>query len=205
MPEFDVAAWRARLGAAPEAARPEILAELWVEARDRLVRRVERRLDGVPIVRQLVGASDVVQDVFPVALRKLPALLADERLDPFAWLVTLTGRKLGDRFKELLDVQERDLRRASALPDGSAAHPPSREPSPSEGARGAEAAAVFNGLMALLSPEDREVIRLARIEWKSNREVAAALGISTDAAAARLSRARKRFWALLQDLTDGEG
>ncbi|MCD5309453.1 RNA polymerase sigma factor [Kineosporia babensis] len=58
-------------------------------------------------------------------------------------------------------------------------------------------------LMAQLEPHDREVLELAVWEQLAPREIAVALGLSSQVVRARLSRARKRMRILLENHSSG--
>src|SRR5687768_11868990 len=79
---------------------------LFTRYRDRLRRMVDLRLD-----RRLVGrvdASDVVQEGYLDAVRRLPDYLADPRLPLFLWLRLVVGDRLGKVHRQHLGTQARD-------------------------------------------------------------------------------------------------
>lgn len=59
--------------------------------------------------------------------------------------------------------------------------------------------------LSRLSEADQEILRLSAWEGLSNREAAAALGISADAADQRLSRAKQRLARAYRRVETGRG
>ena len=129
-------------------------------------------------------AAEVASAVFGVLWQRI-----DEPLDdPLPWLYAVARRELanqrrGDRRRRslLARLSVRRLDRTTA-------------PDPAEGAvEGAAARAA----VARLRPADREVLMLVAWEGLDAGRAAATLGISEDAFAVRLHRARRRLEALL--------
>src|SRR4051812_29468426 len=82
------------------------LDDLFARHRDRLRRMVDLRLD-----RRLLGrvdASDVVQEGYVDAVRRLPDYLADPQLPLFLWLRLVVGDRLGKIHRQHLGTQARD-------------------------------------------------------------------------------------------------
>jgi RNA polymerase sigma factor (sigma-70 family) len=148
----------------------------------------------------VLGGADVVQSVYRIALRQLPLYLDKPPLDPYLWFVGIARQRLKSAFEYFFDAQRRDFRRNEALPEGSNAHPVAGDQSLSELAITNEEIELVRQLAEGLEPNDREVLLLYQFEEKPLAEVAAALGITADAAAQRVHRARKRFRSLFQEL-----
>jgi RNA polymerase sigma-70 factor (ECF subfamily) len=133
-------------------------------------------------------------------------ILAFERTEGFeprregayrAWLLRIAELKAREALRAHAGTGKRAVGREVArdlLRDSSVAA--AAGPSPSEAAMGVEQRGEVLRALATLSPDHREVIRLARIEGHSIAEVASRMGRSTDAvkrlygrALARLARA----------------
>ena len=85
------------------------LGELFGTQRDRLRRMVQLRLD-----RRLQGRldpSDVIQEAFVDAARRLPEYAADPAMPPFLWLRFLTAQRLVTLHRIHLGVKARDAGR----------------------------------------------------------------------------------------------
>ena len=127
--------------------------------------------------RTLADAEDVAAETFIVAWRKFEAIPASE---PLPWLYAVARRVLAnqrrgngrrERLAALLGVADVPTpMRAGEVLDGPA----------------------FDAL-ASLAPADQEVLRLLAWEELGNREIAQVLGITPNAVAIRLHRARARF------------
>jgi RNA polymerase sigma-70 factor (ECF subfamily) len=128
-------------------------------------------------------ADDVVAEVFLVAWRRLDDVPADRALP---WLYGVARGVLANR-RRAAGRREQLLHRLAVEPHSDA--PPATDP-------GVEAA------LAVLRPEDREVLRLAAWESLAASEIAVVLGCSPNAAALRLSRARARLRRALTGTDD---
>lgn len=125
----------------------------------------------------LADAEDVAAETFTIAWRKISTVPTEE---PLPWLYAVARRVLAnqrrgngrrERLAALLHVEDVATPiRAGEDRDGPA----------------------FRAL-ASLSPADQELLRLVAWEELGNRQVAAVLGITPNAAAIRLHRARSRF------------
>ena len=135
----------------------------------------------------LVDAEDVAAETFIVAWRKIDAI----PMDPTPWLYAVARRILAnqrrgngrrERLASLLRVQDvANPERAGVDRDGP----------------------VFDAL-ASLPPADQEILRLVAWEGLGHRQIAEVLGITANAVAIRLHRARARFAAALEAGSDGE-
>jgi RNA polymerase sigma-70 factor, ECF subfamily len=120
--------------------------------------------------------EDVVAETLTVAWRRL-----DEVPEAaLAWLYGVAHKAIGNQTRS----RNRRLRLLSRL----AAEPERAENDPP--------AAVLDALSAL-RPSDQEILRLAAWEELGPSDIAVVLGCSANAAALRLSRARKRFREVL--------
>lgn len=180
------------------------LAELFVQQRDRLRRMVEVRLDRRAAGR--VDASDVLQETFLEAERRLKQYLADPPMSPFLWLRFLVSHRLMAVHRRHLGVQMRSAKREVSLhrrflaPTDSTSlsqHLVGRLTSPSLAAVRGEMHERLRELIDSLEPLDREILSLRHYEELTNREAAQELGITEEAASKRYVRALGRLRAVL--------
>lgn len=122
-------------------------------------------------------AEDLVAEVLAVAWRRLDDVPAEA---PLPWLFGVARRCLANQ-RRGADRRLRLLRRLACEPVAVT------WPTASGGDD-----AVLDTL-ARLRPDDREVLRLATWEQLAVAEIAVVLGCTPNAAAIRLSRARRRF------------
>jgi RNA polymerase sigma factor (sigma-70 family) len=125
----------------------------------------------------LADAEDVAAETFTIAWWKLDAIPADE---PLPWLYAVARRVLANH-RRGLGRRERlaALLRIDDVPT------PLRAGDDEDGP-------VFAALAAL-PPADQELLRLVAWEELGNTQIAAVLGVTANAVAIRLHRARARF------------
>jgi RNA polymerase sigma-70 factor, ECF subfamily len=149
-----------------------------------------------------VDDSDIVQDAYLEAARRLSDYLRNRPLPFFLWLRRLTGEKLIDAHRRHLGAQMRDAAlevslHRGALPAASsaslAAQLLGRLTSPSEAAVKAEMRVRVQGMLNGMDPLDREILALRHFEQLKNIEVAQTLEISESTASSRYLRALKRL------------
>ena len=138
--------------------------------------------------RTLADAEDAAAETFLIAWRKLDAIPA---IEPLLWLYAVARRVLAnhrrglgrrERLAALLRVEDV----ATPMPVGEDRDGPA-----------------FAAL-ASLSPADQELLRLVAWEELGNQQVAAVLGVTPNAVAIRLHRARARFAAALDRESRGD-
>lgn len=186
----------ARLGAGDR----EALAEAWAGHREQRMKHVEKKLDRVPVMRRVIDPSYVVRAVYLEAVRDLPNYLSRAgSLDLYVWFVGLARRQLGSFHESYLDAKKRNLRGQQALPEDAGDLLVDHTPDPTDWAMVNEAVEMLEACVARLAPRDRQIVRMAGLEMRPLREVAAQIGISEDAAAQRISRARRRLRLLLDE------
>ncbi len=127
--------------------------------------------------RTPADAEDVAAETFAIAWRKLDAIPAGE---PLPWLYAVARRVLANHRRGL----GRRERLAALLRVDDVATP---MPAGEDRDRPAFAA------LGSLSPTDQEILRLVAWEELGNQAIAAVLGITPNAVAIRLHRARARF------------
>jgi len=186
------------------------LNELFARHRGRLRRMVEMRLD-----RRLQGridASDVIQEAYVDAARKLDDYLREPKLPLFLWLRLVVGERLLKLHRQHLGAQMRDADREvslyrEALPTASsaalAAQLLGKHTSPTQAAVRAERLLRLQEALNALDPIDREIISLRHFEELTRTEAAQALGIAEAAAAKRYVRALKRLKDTLAGMPGG--
>src|SRR5262245_58611599 len=187
------------------------LAELFSRHRDRLVRMVAFRLDDR--LRGRVAASDVLQEAYIDALKRLPHYQADPGMPFFLWLRWVTVQRLIEVHRQHLGARIRDagrevpIDRAEGLSVSSArmAEFIGDLTSPSQAAQRAETMVQLQQALDSLDPIDREVLALRHFEELSNHETATVLGIQPAAASKRYIRALERLKDALAGLTGFEG
>ncbi len=183
---------------------------LFVRHRERLKRMVRLRLD--PRIRGRVDPSDVVQDAYLEASRKLEDYFRQPTLPFFLWLRLVTGQKLCLAHRQHLGVQARNAGREISLHHGAypeassaalAAQLLGRLTAPSKAAMKAELRLRIQEALNRLEPVDREVLALRHFEQLSNSEVALVLGVKETTACNRYVRALERLRGMLKRLPGG--
>lgn len=172
--------------------------QLISDARRGLGQHVQRRVD----------ASDIVQEVFLEADRRLAELVRTE-LPQLAWLRVLLKQKIVDCKRAHLGAAKRSMVREQSLQervadvDSIANQLVASLTSPSMKVCRQELRDQIQILLSELSTLDRQILVLRHFEGKSNREVADELDLSVNAASNRYVRAIRRFKAVL-DASDDE-
>jgi RNA polymerase sigma-70 factor (ECF subfamily) len=186
------------------------LNQLFARHRERLRRMVQMRLDWR--LHGRIDASDVIQDAYVEAVRRLESYLQEPNMPLFLWLRFLVGERLMILHRHHLGVKMRDARREvsifrEAVPEASsaalAAQLLGQHTSPSEAAVRAERLLRLQEAVNRLDPLDREVLSLRHFEQLSRAETAEVLGIEEAAAAKRYVRALKRLKDTLADTPGG--
>jgi RNA polymerase sigma-70 factor, ECF subfamily len=177
----------------------EALAELFLRHRGRLGRMVEYRLDDR--LNGRVSTSDVLQEAYIDALKRLPHYYHDPDVPFFLWLRWVTLQRLIAVHRQHLGAGIRDVTREIPLgrpepPGASSARMDDfigELTSPSHAAQRDETIEQVRQALERLDPIDREILALRHFEELSNREVAAVLGIQSAAATKRYVRALERL------------
>ncbi len=184
-----------------------LLENLMEEHRPRLRRMVRLRLDHR--VKGRVDSSDVIQEAYLEAFRRLPEYLRDPTVPFFVWLRFLTGQKLVQIHRQHLGVRARDVAREvslyrGALPEATSAALVARLAgqltSPSLGAAKAEMKMLLQDALNTMDPLDREVLVLRHFEQLTYAEVASELDITESGAAKRYVRALQKLRRVLSSL-----
>jgi RNA polymerase sigma-70 factor, ECF subfamily len=183
------------------------LAELFAMYQAALRRMIELRLD--PRLKGRVSPSDVVQDTYIEAAKRLPHFLNKPQMSFFVWLRLIAGQRLIDVHRRQFGAQKRSVGREISLhgrgwPAASsmclAGNLVDRNSSPSHAAQQTEILAKVAEVLETLDPVDREVLSLRHFEELSNAETAELLGIESAAASKRYIRALERLRSTLLEL-----
>ena len=184
----------------------EALNVVFDESRDRLRRMIQFRLD-----RRLQGridASDVLQEAFLDAARRIDTGDVNPDIPLFLWLRLVVGEKLLELHRHHLATEKRNAARELSLYSGPlpavssaalAANLVGRMTSPSQAAERAERVLKLQEALNAMDDIDREVLALRHFEHLSNAETARTLDIDESAASNRYVRALKRLRKVLSD------
>jgi RNA polymerase sigma-70 factor (ECF subfamily) len=171
--------------------------------RGRLRQMVAIHLDRRMAAR--VDPSDVVQESLVEAARRLPGYLENQSIPFYPWLRQIAWQKLLDLRDHHIAAQKRSVNREDPLglelTDESVADLAERfiagGSSPSQGLLRQEQRERVRLGLALLKPQDREVLVLRYLEQLAVSEVTAVLGITEDAFIKRHWRAVQRLRSIL--------
>ena len=186
-----------------------VLGARFEKHRDRLQRMIELRMD--PILRQRIGASDVLQDAFVEISARLGDYLADPRMPFFLWIRFITAQKLLGLYRFHAGAKKRDIRRQIANAQGDFPEVTTDALidrlsatglTPSDVAVEGELRQQLHRALEEMGDLDREVLVLRHFEALSNIETAAELGIGIDAASKRYIRALERLRSKLASVDD---
>jgi RNA polymerase sigma-70 factor (ECF subfamily) len=184
--------------------------QLLKENRARLRRMVALRLD-----RRLQGRvdpSDILQESFIDAARRLPEYAKNPSMPFFIWLRRLTGQRLMEQHRRHLGAQARDASREVSLYQGAfpeattadlAATVMGELTSPSQAVIRIEQKKRLQDALDSLEPIDREILVLRHFEQLSNGEVSEVLSLDKSAASKRYVRAMERLKDVLIAMPGG--
>ncbi len=183
------------------------MSELFERHRSRLKKMVRVRLNQQ--LRGRVDESDVVQDAYLEAAKRLKEYASNPRAPFFLWLRKITGQRLVDVHRRHLDAQVRDARLEVTLHRGRAPMATSVSlaaalmgglTSPTQAAMKAEVRLALQGALSNMDSLDREILSLRHFESLTNAEAARELDIEPSAASKRYLRALQRLKVILEDL-----
>jgi RNA polymerase sigma-70 factor (ECF subfamily) len=197
----EIAALVARLQAGDDNA----LAELFHLHREKLRRMVQLRLDHRLAGR--VSPSDVLQEAYIDALKRVEHYFEKPDQPFFGWLRLVVGQRLADVHREHL-AQKRNASREVPIYSGGAAAASAclaacllgKLSSPSHAASRNEAYVRLESALAQMDSVDREVLALRHFEELSNADTASLLGIQPAAASKRYVRALARLKEILETI-----
>jgi RNA polymerase sigma-70 factor (ECF subfamily) len=172
--------------------------------RARLLRAIALRMDRRVAAR--VDASDVLQDTYLEAFRRLPKYLQRQEMPFYLWLHWIAREKVLALHRRHLGAEKRAVtHEAPLLPADSSATFVSlviagREPSPSQALAKAELAERLRLALGQLDHDERDLILWRHFEQLSARDMAQLLQISEAAASKRYIRAIERLRRILVSL-----
>lgn len=190
--------------AGAQAGNEEAVNRLLDRHRQAVHRLVQMRLDQK--IQRRVDVSDVVQDVFVEASRRLRDYLANPVMPFHLWLRQIARDRIIDAHRRHRASAKRSVDQEKALfapahDDRSsldlAAQLHDGNLTPAAAATQRELARRVEEAISQLNDEDGEVILMRHYEQLSNQEVAAALGLTEPAASMRYLRAVRRLRKLL--------
>ena len=152
-----------------------------------------------------VGVSDVIQETYLEALRRIDEYISQPQLTFYVWLRFLAIQQVKTSYRRHVEAQARDLRREVGIrgePDSSqetgSVCPASPVETPSQIFIRGEKGDLLRGAMDGLEPLDREVILLRHFEHLSWTEVGEILGLHEPATRQRHCRAMKKLKEILR-------
>ena len=199
--EAEIAELLARVRAGDQPA----LADLFARHRDKLRRMVHLRLDHRLAGR--VSPSDVLQEAYIDALKRIDHYFEKPDQPFFGWLRLVVGQRLADTHREHLALKRNAAKEVPihrGAPGASsaclAAFLIGNLASPSHAAQRNETFALLEEALNTMDPLDREVLALRHFEELSNAETAEILGIQTAAASKRYVRALAKLRQILEGI-----
>lgn len=187
------------------AGDEEALAEVFSCYRERLRRIVRFRMDYRMAGR--VSDSDVLQDTFIAAAKRLEHYESQPEMPAFLWFRLLVGQQLTDLHRQHLQAEKRDARKEVALHTARTSPHTSmaiavqlvgQMTAVSEVVERAERIERLESVLNQMDDIDREVIALRHFEELSNFETANVLQIEPSAASKRYLRAMGRLAKLMR-------
>jgi RNA polymerase sigma-70 factor, ECF subfamily len=178
--------------------------ELFNRHRGRLHRAIAMRMDRRVTAR--VDASDILQETYMEAFRRLPRYLEQEGMPFYFWLYWIAREKVIGLHRRHLGAGKRTVQHeVPLLPVDSSAQFVSgligRLPSPSQELAKTELAEQLRLALGRLDDSDRDLILWRHFEQLSAREMALLLDITEAAANKRYIRAVEKLRKLLIDLS----
>ena len=178
--------------------------EIFRRHRAKLKRAIALRMDRRVAAR--VDASDVVQDTYLEAFKRLPKYLEKESMPFYLWLSWIAHDKVLMLHRRHLGADKRAVTHEVPLlpPNDSVTIVsviiPGNEPSPSQALRQRELAEQLRRALGRLDSDERDLIFWRHFEKLSAREIAQFLNITEDAARKRYYRSVERLRKILLDL-----
>lgn len=192
------------LAARMRAGDAEALASLFERSKDALKRMIAMRID--VRLNGRIAASDVVQDAYLEAAKRLHHFAEQPDVPARVWLRWIAAQHLVDLHRRHLGTRKRDAGRELSLERGAWPQASSGNlanllagtgTSPSQGAAREEEKARVLAALDHMEPIDREILALRHFEELTNVEVAEVLGLERSAASKRYVRALARLRTVL--------
>jgi RNA polymerase sigma-70 factor, ECF subfamily len=182
--------------AGDETALTQLFSRYRMRLKQMVRLRLNRRLQG------RIDDSDILQEAYLEAAKRLPDYLEQKPLPFFLWLRHITGEKMIEAHRRHLGAKMRDASQEISLHRGPmpaasslslAAQLLGRLTSPSQAAIKAETRLRVQEVLNGMDPLDREILALRHFEQLTNVEVAETLGMNESTASSRYLRALKRL------------
>ncbi len=184
----------------------DAVGRLFESQRERLERLIQFRMHAR--LRSRVNASDVIQETFLDASRRLKEFAENPEVPFYVWLRFLACQRLAQLHRHHLNRQLRSAQREVSLDEagnlswtssGLASQIAGTLTSPSMAAQKDELQTQLLEVLDRLDEMDREILVLRHFEQLTNSECANILQISPTAASNRYIRALERLRAALGD------
>ncbi len=183
------------------SGRDRALAEYFLEMHPGLKRMVRFRLDRR--LARRIDPSDVVQEAYVEARKRLESYLDSPQTPPAAWVRRLVRQIISRIQRDNLDAKCRDVRREmNATPFVTTTDIEAISASMTPPERKAERSDNRHKLLEILGtmpPLEREILTLVHFEGRTVREAAAELDINLEAAKKRYRRAILRLKGWVSD------
>jgi RNA polymerase sigma-70 factor (ECF subfamily) len=186
------------------AGQQEAFEELFERNRKRLKNAIAMRVDRRLSPR--VDASDIVQETYLEATKRLPRYFKNHTMPFYLWLRWIAREKIIYFHRRHVGADKRSIsREVPLLPEDSSvklavnileAH----GPSPSRKLARKELAGNLQTALGQIQQDERELILIRHFEGLGNREAAQLLGIREAAASKRYLRALERVRKLLTSM-----
>ncbi len=189
-----------------DQAWQQLMSDHWARLRRMVALRMDPRLQG------RIDPSDVVQESYIDAARRLPEYAKNPTMPFFVWLRWLTGQRLMEQHRRHLGAQARDASREVSLYHGAfpeataadlAANVLGELSTPSKAVIRVEQIKRLQEALESLEPIDREILVLRHFEQLSNGEAAQVLDLDKSTASKRYTRALVRLKGVLTAMPGG--
>ena len=180
------------------------LAEYFVEHREQLKKAVDAKID--KRIKGRMDGSDVIQETFVVAAKRLDEYLADPKMPLFDWLRWLAKQNVQARHRDHFATQKRNPKREERLV-GDAAEVLAGQlaesmVSPHSAIARADLVTHIHRLIGEMSDNDREILTKVHIDMLELPQVAKLLGQPEETIRKRHFRAVMRLRKLVSVLEE---
>lgn len=189
----------------------DALATIFASYRERLRRIIQFRIDSRITAR--VSDSDVLQDTYIAAAKRLTHFSQQTKMSAFLWLRLLVKQQLVDIHRQHLKAEKRDARKEMGLQPYQSSGQTSMAlavqlagsiTAASEVVAQAETIALLESSLNEMDETDREVIALRHFEELTNIETASVLNLQPSAASKRYLRAMSRLSKLMSEFEESQ-
>lgn len=177
------------------------LSRLFMSYRDKLRQFVQAKI--APELTPRLDGSDIVQEAFILAKRRLPSYVKDPTSTFYDWLRSICIETLSLNCNKHLNVQSRSIyREVESFSTAKKSDPllqltaPPKSDGPIPGVQIDEVRAKVFEMIKTMKTSDREILILKHVHDKSLKEAAVELQVSYEAVRKRYRRALKRLGRL---------